>query len=257
MTLSIVILTCNQRVHTMRVLESLNPYLEERRDTEVIIVDNGSTDDTQAEISAWLKLHNGISSQIKVITLKENLGVAGGRNVGLKAAEGDLLLILDNDTIVNSEALDGMRKYIAANPDCGICAPALRSPDGELQSSAKPYPGLRIKLAHVLRPGHELSSEREEMKKTHPWYVIGACQMMRRSTYKAVGPLDDKIFYGPEDADYCARVREAGLTIDYLPQFTIIHDWRRATRRSPFSRLGRLHARSLIHFWLRHKHRRR
>lgn len=252
MTLSIVILTCNQCAHTMRVLESLRPYLMVRPDTDVIVVDNGSSDDTQAEMADWLKAHSEISPQVRIITLSENRGVAGGRNVGLKTAEGELLLILDNDTIVNSEAIDGLRQYLESNPNCGICAPALRSPDGELQSSAKPYPGLSIKIAHVLRSGRELPSEKEEMQKTHPWYVIGACQMMRRSTFESVGPLDEKIFYGPEDADYCARVRDMGLSIDYLPQFTIIHDWRRATRRSPLSRLGRLHAKALMRFWLRY-----
>ncbi|MDE6300743.1 MAG: glycosyltransferase family 2 protein [Muribaculaceae bacterium] len=252
MTLSIVILTCNQCGHTMRLLRSLAPYLADHTDTDVVLVDNGSTDDTDAELSAWKASLPRIAPRIKVIRLSENRGVAGGRNIGISAASGELLLILDNDTVVNAGALDGLRRHIAANPSCGICAPALRAPDGELQSSAKPYPGPLLKLAHIVRPGRELERERVEMRKPHPWYVIGACQMMRHSTYDAVGPLDEGIFYGPEDADYCARVRRAGLTIDYLPEFEIIHDWRRATRRSPLSRLGRLHIRALFHFWIKH-----
>ena len=252
MTLSIVILTCNQCAHTMRVLESLRPYISSRPDTDVVLVDNGSTDNTRSELTSWLKEHAEIAGRIKIIYLDTNLGVAGGRNVGLREAKGQLLLILDNDTIVNVDALDGLRQHLIDNPTCGICAPALKSPEGELQSSAKPYPGPWLKVAHVFRPGKELERERTEMLKKHPWYGIGACQMLRRSTFETVGPLDSSIFYAPEDADYCARVRRAGFTIDYLPQYTIIHDWRRVTRRSPLSKLGRRHTLALIRFWLRH-----
>lgn len=252
MTLTIVILTCNQREHTMRLLESLIPYLETRCGTEAVIVDNGSDDGTCDAIHRRLADAGTVSDRVRIVRLSKNVGVAAGRNIGASDSQTEFLMFLDNDTIINPEAIDGLIARLDENPGCGICAPALRSPEGEVQLSAKPFPGLRIKLSHVLHPGKELQCERDEMHNPHPWYVIGACQMMRLATYKSVGPLDENIFYGPEDADYCARVRKAGLTIDYLPQLTITHDWRRATRRSPLSRLGLLHARSLIYFWLKH-----
>ncbi|MDE6255406.1 MAG: glycosyltransferase family 2 protein [Muribaculaceae bacterium] len=249
MLLSIVILTCNQKTHTLRLLESLIPYLSSHIDVEAVIVDNGSTDGTEQAIRNRLKKDPYIEGRIRIIKLDENRGVATGRNIGLRSCEADCLLILDNDTIITQEAIDGLLEYIISNHSCGICAPALFSPEGELQSSAKPYPGLWLKLSHIFRPGKELNSEHQEMKKRHPWYVIGACQMMRKTTYDIVGPLDERIFYGPEDADYCARVKKHGLTIDYLPEFSIIHDWRRTTRRNPLSRLAFKHFAGLIRFW--------
>ena len=253
MTLTIVILTCNQREHTLRLLESLLPYMEARTGTDAVIVDNGSDDGTAKAIRTRLKsAPEDVSRRVKIIEIPENVGVAAGRNIGASGSRADFLMFLDNDTIINPEAIDGLIARFDENPRCGICAPALRSPEGEVQLSAKPFPSFSIKVAHVLHPGRELQCERDEMLKPHPWYVIGACQMMRRSTYTGVGPLDERIFYGPEDADYCARVRKVGLTIDYLPHLTIIHDWRRATRRSPLSRLGLLHARSLLYFWFKH-----
>lgn len=252
MTLSIVILNCNQCGHTLRLLDSLFPYLEANSDTDAVIVDNGSSDGSPELITGWCERHPSVEQQIKLIPLTHNHGVAPARNIGINASSGQFILILDNDTIINATALDGLRQHLTDNPRCGICAPALLSPQGELQASAKPYPSLRLKIAHVIRPGQELARERAEMSSPHPWYVIGACQMLRRSTYESVGPLDENIFYGPEDADYCARVRHAGFTIDYLPHLNIIHDWRRATRRSPLSRLGLIHARALLHFWWKH-----
>lgn len=260
--LSIVVLTCNQRDHTLRLLDSLRPILLTWRDedeTEVVIVDNGSSDSTLADIERF-RLNADISpDKLRVVALPTNRGVAAGRNVGLDTTRGDIILLLDNDTIINIEAITGMLNHLRSNPNCGICAPALVSPDGELQASAKPYPGLGIKLAHILCKGyelckgHELRCERDELKKQHPFYVIGAFQMFRRKTLEKVGKLDDRIFYGPEDADFCTRVRDAGFTIDYIPELQIIHDWRRATRKKPWSRLALLHARGLLHFWIKHR----
>lgn len=257
--LSIVVLTSNQRDYTLRLLESLRPILLNWRgedETEVVIVDNGSSDSTIADIEQF-RWSTGISPEkLRIEALPTNRGVAAGRNAGLEITRGDIILLLDNDTIINDDAIKGMLNHLRRNPGCGICAPALVSPDGELQASAKPYPGLKIKLTHIIGKfgkGCELKCEREELKKRHPFYVIGAFQMFRRETLRAVGKLDDGIFYGPEDADFCIRVRNTGLTIDYLPEYQIIHDWRRATHKRPWSRLGRLHCKGLLHFWIKHR----
>ena len=252
MTLTIVILTCNQREHTLRLLESLLPYMKSHRGVEAVIVDNGSIDGTTKAIRTRLEsVAKDVSVKVKIIELPENVGVAAGRNIGASGSSAEFIMFLDNDTIISPEAIDGLIAHINENPRSGICAPALHSPQGEVQLSAKPYPSFRIKLAHLLRPGHDLQCERNEMLKPHPWYVIGACQMMRRSTYADVGPLDEHIFYGPEDADYCARVRKAGLTIDYLPHLSMTHDWQRVTRRNPLSCMGLRHACSLFYFWFK------
>ena len=82
-----------------------------------------------------------------------------------------------------------------------------------------------------------------------PFYVIGACQMIRREAFEQVGYLDEAIFYGPEDADFCQRLRQAGWQIKYLPQYSIIHTYYRHTRHHPLSRLGMHHIRGLLHFY--------
>ena len=104
----------------------------------------------------------------------------------------------------------------------------------------------------MLSPGRESAAERAELANPHPYYVIGACQVFRRDVLGKVGLLDEGIFYGPEDCDFCIRVRKAGFTIDYLPQLRLTHDWRRATRRSPLGTLGRRHLKALLRFWMRH-----
>ena len=234
----------------MRLLRSMEDWLRDNGEVEVVLVDNGSSDGTLKAVRQWMQTSGAVN--LRVIEAGENLGVARGRNLGLRAAKGDVLMLLDNDTVADPATFEGLRDHVLANPDCGIAAPALYAPDGELQASAKPYPGLWLKLRHVLCPGKELERERRELEKRHPYYVIGACQVFRRDIPERVGLLDEKIFYGPEDCDFCIRVRKAGYTIDYLSGLRLIHDWRRLTRRSPFGRLGRRHAAALIRFWLRH-----
>lgn len=249
--LSIIILTCNQRDFTLRLLHSMEGWLRASgNDVEVILVDNGSTDATSESIRAWLR-ESGITN-LRLIEAGENLGVARGRNLGLKAASGGVLMLLDNDTVADGRVYDELCRYVEDTPACGIAAPALYSPDGELQASAKPYPSPWLKLRHVLSPGRESAAERAELANPHPYYVIGACQVFRRDVLGKVGLLDESIFYGPEDCDFCIRVRKAGFTIDYIPQLMLTHDWRRATRRSPLGTLGRRHLKALLRFWMRH-----
>ena len=249
MRLSIVILTCNQSAYTLRCLASLTPYMQAHSDAEVVLVDNGSTDGTAAAIAAerypWC-------SRLHLIRLGSNRGVAAGRNVGLQEAAGEVLMILDNDTIVTAETIDTLVAYVTDHRDVGIAAPQLLSPAGEVQDSAKPFPGLGIKLRNVLGLRASTASA-QPAATTDPYYVIGACQVMRREVMQRVGLLDEHIFYGPEDADYCARVRAAGFAVKYLPHITIVHDWQRATTRRILSPLGRRHIAALLYFYRKHR----
>lgn len=242
MELSIVILTCNQKDLTLRCLTSLGDLLS-RPSVEVILVDNGSSDGTVGSVSRQFPT-------VEIIENEVNLGVAAGRNIGLARAGGKYLLLLDNDTIASENAVDDMTRYLERHPDVGLVAPRLVSPDGTLQQSWKEFPGLGVKIRHVLsrgRRGYEAASLPESP--VEPFYVIGAAQMFSRDLYVRVGPLDEKIFYGPEDADFCHRVRLAGRKVVYNPEITIIHDWQRATTRRIFSRMARRHAGALLYFY--------
>ncbi len=245
-TLSIIILTCNQQSVLRRCLDSLLPSVH-NINSEIIIVDNGSTDGTTEMLSAFFPT-------IKVIVNPENLGVAMARNQGIKASTGKYILILDNDTIVNHEAIAGMLDYIQSHPEAGVVACRLLNSDKTVQQSLKPYPGLMIKLHNVLGiKGRETIFPTSPDGTIHPTYVIGACQMFRRQIIENIGMLDSRIFYGPEDADFCIRATKAGYKICYLPNFSIEHLHRRATTHKLLSPLARKHFVALIYFYLKHR----
>ena len=240
--LSIIILTYDHLDDTRRCLSSLEPVME-RGDTEVIIVDNASTDGTPQYIAQTYPL-------IHLTVNPVNRGVAAARNQGIAQATAATLLILDNDTIATTRAIDGMMAYLESHPQVGLCACRLTDTEGNVQRSFRPFPSLKGKLLSVL--GLRSAAEKfraDDEGAIEPYYVIGACQMIRREALDQVGQLDEAIFYGPEDADLCHRLRQSGWQVKYLPQFSIIHTYYRRTRRQPLSRLGLHHIGGLLHFY--------
>ena len=181
-----------------------------------------------------------------------NKGVAAGRNAGLAISQGDYLMLIDNDTVAVPEVILDMLEYMQADSSIGILAPKLVSPDGQVQRSFKSFPGLGVKTINTLC---RVSQVVRDVPTTdiEPFYVIGAAQMFPRKVYDQAGPLDEKIFYGPEDADFCMSVRANGYRVVYNPDMSIVHDWQRVTTRKIFSQLGRKHLRGLLHFYWKHK----
>lgn len=244
--LSIVIITWNQLSYLQQCLYSLQPVMK-RKDVEVIIVDNGSADGT----CQFLSLHY---PEIHLLVNDCNKGVAYARNRGLERSKGNKVLILDNDTVVNEEAISGLEDYLDKHPRVGLCACRLVDSNNQVQESFKPFPGLWLKMKNVLGISQKnVSSAQIPTVPYEPVYVIGACQMIRREVIERIGLLDEKIFYGPEDADYCLRIASDGWKVVYLPQYTIVHHWRRATNKKLFTRLAWKHFCALCYFYLKYK----
>lgn len=245
--ISYVIITWNGRHFMIDLLRSLENQLR-RPDVECIIVDNGSTDGT----TDFLKTNY---PYCQLIALKENHGVARARNMALKEAKGRYLFILDNDMIVNDEAIATLENYMDLHPRVGLGAVRLVGTDGKTQENCRRYPGIGEKLKNIFNRSHAFVYQKqiEENLPFEPDYVIGACQMIRREAFERVGFLDEKIFYGPEDCDYCLRVRQAGYKIIYLPMVSIVHCCQRMTNSHPFSAMGFRHAKALIYFYWKYK----
>lgn len=245
MKVSIVVICHNSLTNVKQLLTSVKMAML-GIDHEIIVADNGSTDGTDEFLQ---------TCDVTYILLDRNYGVAYARNRAIEKANAEYIWILDDDTMINAEAATAMVSYLDEHPECGVCSCALVDEDGSLQLSYKPYPGLWAKIRNVL---HIHTSDRyaRQIKLQVPFqpeYVIGACQMVRRKVFDEVGLLDEHIFYGPEDADFCLRARHAGWQVVYIPMVSIIHKWRRITSRRPFSAIGRLHIKGLIYLYWKHR----
>lgn len=244
--LSVVIISWNSLARLKTCLACIEELLN-RSDVELVWVDNGSNDGSWK----WMEEHYHGSRRIH---LDRNYGVAYARNRGVEASSGRYVLFLDDDTEASPKSILAMRDYLLSHPSAGICGVALRDAQGNLQDSFKEYPGLGVKICNVVS---SLLGIRKDTKApshvTEVDYLIGACQMIRREVFERIGLLDENIFYGPEDADFCMRAREAGFGVMYLPNVSIIHHWRRATSRNLFSPLGRKHIAALVYFYRKHR----
>lgn len=244
--LSIVIITWNQLSYLQDCLCSLQPVMQ-REDVEVIVVDNGSEDGTCQYLTVNYP-------QIYLHINDCNKGVAYARNRGLELAQGKKVLFLDNDTVVNENAISGMEIYLDEHSKVGLCACRLVDSNSQIQDSFKPFPGLWLKIKNVLGITKTNAPDLQTVTSPiEPVYVIGACQMIRREVIERIGLLDENIFYGPEDADYYMRIVAEGWKVVYLPQYTIVHHWRRATNKKLFSRLAWKHFCALCYFYAKYK----
>lgn len=244
--LSIVILNHNEGAVTGECLKALSPLVDNST-AEVILVDNGSANDEGhllAEQFPW----------VTMIYNAENRGVAPARNQGLAIARGSYALILDNDTLPVPEAILAVLEYLESHPNVGVAACLLADSHGSLHN-CRQYPGIKQKISNLLHPARKEFNPEGKAILTAPQdfdYLMGAFQMFPMDLYRRLGPLDESIFYGPEDCDWCLKVMAAGKDVVCLTSHQIIHYWQRSTNRRLFSRLSWLHAKGLLHFYSTH-----
>lgn len=243
---SFVIITWNGLHYIHNLLKSMTHILE-RDDVEVILVDNGSQDGTSSYVRS-------IYPKVLLMELSSNKGVAYARNRGMEVARGEYICILDNDVIMKDEVFDGVLEYMEKHPDVGLSACALHYEDGAMQESCKKYPGFFYKLANLLklRSGYSYA-DKMHGEPFEPVYVIGAFQWFRHSVLDQVGLLDEHIFYGPEDCDFCMRVHAAGWKVMYLPQYSLLHYCQRMTSHRPFTQMGIRHIFGLFYLYWKYK----
>jgi GT2 family glycosyltransferase len=199
----------------------------EKINLEVIIVDNGSSDDTvkmlQAEFpTARLILNDG------------NEGFARPINQALRQSQGRYMLVLNPDTIILPGALNTLVEFLDSHPDVGICGPKVLNRDGSLQKACRRgvsrpwaafsyFSGLSALFPHSKLFGGYLLNYLDENKTHEVDGVSGSCMLIRHQVTQQVGLFDEQFFAYQEDADYCFQVKKAGWKIVYMPAAQIIH----------------------------------
>lgn len=207
---------------------------------ELFLVDNGSTDGTAAAVEEALPVAT-------VVRLPRNIGVAA-RNEGLRRATGRTRMFLDSDARLTPGALPELLRYLDENPGVGLVGPRLVYEDGTLQLSARRYPPVLIPLLRRPPLGRffeDSATVRRHVMADEPHdrtreveYVLGACQLFTAAAQAAAGEIDPHIFFGPDDADWCFRIRRAGLAVVYHPAATVVHAYRRTSAARLLSRIA-------------------
>lgn len=226
MKLSIVIPTYNAHEWIQGCIDSIRLH-HPSCDHEIIVVDDQSTDDTVAIVRAQCP-------DVRLFANEKNVGFGKTVNVGLKAAAGAYILVLNNDTWMHEGALDAMIGYLDAHPDTGIVGPKVLSGDGSLQQQCRrriPTPiAALLYFTGVTRmfPKNEavagyLMTAADENQTTEVDAVSGACLMVRRTVLDRIKGFDEEYYLYGEDMDFCWRTKLAGWKVVYFPEAIITH----------------------------------
>jgi GT2 family glycosyltransferase len=207
---SVVALNWNTAQITCDFLQSIREH-NTYPHIEVIVVDNGSTEDPTSHPS------------VKVIRTGENLGFAGGNNVGLRAAKGDFLFIVNNDTEFTPGLIESLLAPFSSDPRVGVVCPKIRF---FFNRNIIQYAGFSPINVYTGRTTAIGSLEEDKGQHDTPRYTEGAhgCAMMvKREVIEKTGMFPEKFFLYYEEWDWSFRIRKAGYEIYYQPEALIYH----------------------------------
>jgi N-acetylglucosaminyl-diphospho-decaprenol L-rhamnosyltransferase len=249
--LTTIIVNYNTRPELLDCLASIDRY-PLHGDHEVIVVDNASTDGSVAAI------HERFPA-VTVIEAGRNLGFGGANNVGIRAATGEMCLLLNSDTRVKPDALD--RLTSALRHDAGLVAVGPRIVDGD----GRP----ELSFGRMISPWTEFTrklslrlyergwgpavrwADRLTRRPCEPDWVTGACLLAWRHDLLAVGMFDERYFLYTEDVDLCAALRGLGRRIGFRPEAEIVHLRGRSGCQRPEA-TERAYRQSQIRFYRKH-----
>lgn len=215
MDLSIVIVNWNTRDMLRDCLMTVFAGLGSL-ESEVWVVDNGSTDGSLAMLCAQFPA-------VSVISNTQNRGFASANNQALKQAKGRYLILLNTDTLVHGQVLPDAVRWLDAHPDVAVLGPRILNRDGSLQGSAQAFPSLSRLFRQTLGL-HKSEAPNRGISGTSNAEVISGCAMFVRHLAMAkVGPLDETFFFYGEETDWCRRFRRAGWGVVYAPVGEITH----------------------------------
>jgi hypothetical protein len=249
--LAIIIVSYNARGDLEACLSSLHDPAP-RIPHEIVVVDNASTDGSSDMVRhRW--------PAVRVIDAGGNLGFSRATNIGIRATEGRLVLLLNSDTRVPPAAIDRLVDALDAHPDVAVTGPKLVDAAGRPEISfgrmIAPVAELRQKtLGFLYRNGVPPVPAwvRRQTSRSHfPDWVSGACLLVRRTDAEAAGLLDERYFLYAEDVDFCATVRSRGRRVLFSPVAEVIHLRGRSVSQAPAAS-ERLYRLSQLAFYAKH-----
>jgi len=212
--LSVITVNYNGKEETRKLIESLRNHLS--IPYELIVVDNGSIEDEADDLQKRY-------SFIKAIRSEQNLGFAGGNNLGFRHASGVYLFFLNNDTYVKDDSISYLLDVMKDKPMLGGVSPKIlfADRDGGIQFAGY-TPLRRITLRNRLIGYREKDAGQYDTFCPTP-YLHGAAMLVRREAIEKAGLMPEIYFLYYEELDWSLRLRHAGYELEYNPCAVVYH----------------------------------
>ena len=243
MKFSVVIVNYDSWSHTLRCIEALLGTGYES--FEVVVVNN--------EVGGAPEL----PSSTRLIQNSENLGFAHACNQGVAGSNGEYVILINPDTLVERDFFEVCETFFDEYKKASIMGPRVIDPYGNIQLSARRelsfLSGLLGRTSLLTRIFPKSATVKDMFPAagelsgpTKVDWVSGACMVVRRETLEVVGGMDVRFFMYFEDADLCRRARESGWPVYYLPQLEVLH-LTGASSRSKAIAVWRLHKSAFLY----------
>ena len=212
----IILVNWNRSADTLECLASIENTTYPNYD--VVVVDNGSSPESVSQLRKS-------GDDVEIIELDDNYGFTGGNNVGIRFAMehgADYVLLLNNDTIIASDALEKLVEVAESTPDVGIVTPKiLCHPERMVIWSTGTQLNEKCIIGRLRGYGAVDAGQYDDSVELQ--WATGCAMLIRRKVFDDVGSLCDDYFAVAEDLDYSYRVRNAGYRIIYAPDSVIWH----------------------------------
>lgn len=247
--ISIIIVTHNSSAVIGACLANLRGVLAEV-DHQLVVVDNGSTDDSPAIVRRqW--------PEALVIENSKNSGFGIACNQGAERADGEFLLLVNPDVHLDPGAVESLRALFRIEPKAGAVAPRLRYPDGGFQPTCRRFPTIYnlllsrgSVLTRIFGGGHVYTLP-DYTETTEVDAVAGTVLMIRSAVFHRVRGFDPRFFMYMEDTDLCRRLVTRGYNNYFVPTAGAVHDWGCGSDAGRLRR-ARLHHFSVWKYFLKH-----
>lgn len=211
-SLSIITINYNGLKDTCELIDSI-PFND---NMEVIVVDNASKEDESSTIAEQYP-------QVKVIRSEQNIGFAGGNNLGIKEAKGKYILLINNDTYFKEFNIDALIEKLESSESIGIVCPKLRFAWGNNPIQFAGYTPLsNITVRNQAIGFGEDDKGQYDTAHTTP-YAHGAAMLIKREATEKVGLIPECFFLYYEEIDWSMMFTRAGYEIWYDPACTVYH----------------------------------
>jgi GT2 family glycosyltransferase/glycosyltransferase involved in cell wall biosynthesis len=244
------------------------------KSVDIVIVNHNSTDDAEKAIESILNTTDGVVPhivvadnasndrperlvqrfpQIRLLLSEKNLGYSKAINRALRKCDSAYVVIMNPDTFVLNGFFADVLNYLESNVEVGVVGPKIFDADGSVQGSARRFPtpwsyafGRKSPITRIF-PKNRLT-QKEFMcfdcagtREIPVDWVSGACMVIRRDVFDAVGGFDERFFLYWEDTDLCKRISAAGWRIVYYPKAEIKHLVGVSSSKSPLKSICHFH----------------